>query len=346
MLTESAKVDTAKLQNNKGKLPTYQTRVINASEHDPEIVAALKYNPLVQAEADLSLATSTIGFFEPSHLRYHRNQGIPGSSYEINLFMCPTTAGNSRVFLFTPFEKFLSKETGKEYRPSGLMQRSANKLFGRTKQAAFPAYLGHMLAHQIFDGDGIFLNKQGDRMRRAEATYKNYNTPASADLLVNAFRRWLDKSADNTRAAGQEQASSAATGGNIDTYNDNRPRSELLDRYASHTAKCQICLAALKEMKEKRDRLSVLSTALTGATGASGVLLVCTSICLLFTRVLVKDLAWRGLVVRSTLPGMLSTVLACAASWLGVKKIVKQRMGLDAEIQKFYFEDYIHAEKD
>ena len=66
----------------------------------------------------------------------------------------------------------------------------------------------------------------------------------------------------------------------------------------------------------------------------------------LYTRLLIKDLAWRGLVVRSTLPGMLSTVLACTASWLGVKKIVKQRMGLDAEIQKFYFEDYIHAEKD
>ena len=368
MLTEAAKFDTAKLQNNEGKqLPLYQARVENAADHDPEIVAAFKYNPAVQAEADPKQATSTVSFYEPSHIRYHRNQGIPGSSYEIDLFMCPTTEGNSRVFLFTPFEKFLSRGPSasmnilsiignstlwKEYRPSGLMQRSANKLninklFGRIKKpTAFPPHLGHMLAHQIFDGDGIFLNKQGDRMRRAGANYKDYNTPASADIVVNAFRRWLDKAAEVTRASGQESSASAALGDSLDTYKDCRPRSELLDRYASHTAKCGICQAALKSLNDKRDRISLLSTALIGATGASSMLFACTSIFLLVSRVLLRQSVSKGLAFKATLSVMFSSSVTIAASWIGVKKTIEKKLILDKEIQKFYFEDYVHAEKD
>ena len=113
MLSEAERAKTSIMKNNNlndAKLPLYQARVKNAAEHDPEIVAALKYNPMVQAQADPKSATSTIAFFDPCHIRYHRNQGIPGSSYEINLFMCPTTVGSSRIFLFTPFEAMLPKE--------------------------------------------------------------------------------------------------------------------------------------------------------------------------------------------------------------------------------------------
>lgn len=167
------------------------------------------------------------------------------------------------------------------------LQRSAFKLFGRNKAAAapFPPHLGHLLSHSIFDGDGIFLNKQGDRMRRAKLTPKDYHTPTSADIMVNAFRRWLDKAVEGTRAAGKEQAASAASGDNKDVYKDNRPRAELLDRYLTHTASCSICQTELKSLKDKRRRLSVLSTALIGATGASGVLLACTTVLSLMTRV-------------------------------------------------------------
>jgi len=359
MISGAEKRITAKLQGNNhddggGKLPLYQARVKNASEHDPEIVAALKYNPALQAVADNTKATCTIGFFDPCHIRYHRNQGIPGSSYEIDLFMCPTAEGRSRVFLFTPFEKLLSKEDGKEYRPSGLMQRTANKLganklslFSRAKKKSFSPHIGHMIAHSIFDGDGIFLNKQGDRMRRANhSTYKDYHTPTSADLLVNAFRRWLGKAVEVTRAAGHKGAASAAAGDGDNTYNDNRPRAELLDRYASHTATCNICQTALKSLKQKRDRLSLLSTTLIGATGASGVILVCSSAFLLVSRVLLRESASRGVAFRATLSVMLTSALAIAASWAGVKNIAQQKVRLNKEIRQFYFEDYIHAEKD
>jgi len=353
MLTEAAKVDTARIQHNEGKaLPLYQARVENAAEHDPEIVAAFKYNPDVQATADTSKATSTLAFFDPSHIRYHRNQGIQFGSYEIDLFMCPTTEGNSRVFLFTPFEKFLSQETGKEYRPSGLMQRSVSKLnvvkklFGMKKSPAFSPHLGHLLAHQIFDGDGIFLNKQGDRMRRANATYKDYNTPASADIMVNAFRRWLSKAAEVTREVGETNAASTALGDSVDTYKDNRPRSELLDRYASHTAKCQICLSALKDLQHKRNRLSMLSTTLNGAIGAFGVLWTCTAVLIIVARMMIKESASRCLVFKAAVSVMFSSVLTAVTSWMGMKKVAEKKVVLDKEIQKFYFEDYVHAEKD
>ncbi|KAL7546528.1 hypothetical protein ACHAWF_009940, partial [Thalassiosira exigua] len=348
MLSAAEKVETAKLQNNPiVNLPFSQTRVVNAAEHDPEIVAAHMYNPDVRARADPELASSTIGFFDPCHIRYHRNQGIPGSSYEINLFMCPTTEGNSRVFLFTPFEKMLPQEgeeddaTKTTYQPSTLMQRSANKLFGRAKPS-FPPHIGHMIAHSIFDGDGIFLNKQGDRMRRAKLTYKDYRTPTSADLLVNAFRRWLDKAAEATRSAGEEREADAATGGRDGSaYDDVRPRAALLDRYASHTAHCKICLAALDGLRAERDRLSLLHTALVGATGASGVLLLCSSVVLAAARLLLgeaKSAIWGGAVV--------SLFAATVGSWAGAKEASKRKAKLDKEIQGFYFEDYVHAEKD
>jgi pheophorbide a oxygenase len=353
MLSEDAKIDTAISQNNRGgSLPIYQARVVNAAEHDPEIVAALKYNPDVKSVADPKLATSTVGFYEPCHVRYHRNQGISGSSYEVNLFMCPTTEGNSRVFLFTPIEKFLPKEDVmpkedvQEYRPSGLMLRSAIKLSRRKKSARFPAHAGHMIAHAIFDGDGIFLNMQGDRMKRSNLKHGDYHTPTSADIMVNAFRRWLDKAVDMTRAAGSEQAASVALGDGEDVYKNKRTRAELLDRYMSHTAKCKMCLAALKTLTAKRDRLSLASTALLGATGASGLLLVCTSMFLIFTTVLIREPSHRHTIAKVACTAICSSLLAAAASFAGVKETAKQRAVLDKEIQQFYFEDYIHSEKE
>ena len=347
MLSEDAKVDAALSQNNDGgSLPIYQARVTNAAESDPEIVATLKYNPDVGSVADPKLATSTLGFYEPCHVRYHRNAGIPGSSYEVNLFMCPTAEGNSRVFLHIPSEKFLRTEDVKEYRPSGLMLRSAIKLSRRKKAASFPAHLGHMIVHAIFDGDGVFLNMQGDRMKRANLKYVDYHTPTSADIMVNAFRRWLDMAANITRAAGSEQAARAALGDGEDAYKNKRTRAELLDRYASHTAKCKICMAALGTLKDKRDRMSLASNVLLGATGASGLLLACTSMFLLLTRALIREPSSRHMIFKVATTAICSSLLAAAASFAGVKETAKQCALLDKEIQQFYFEDYIHSEKD
>ena len=54
----------------------------------------------------------------------------------------------------------------------------------------------------------------------------------------------------------------------------------------------------------------------------------------------------RCLVVKAAVSIMISSVLTAVTSWIGMKKVAEKKVVLDKEIQKFYFEDYIHAEKD
>ncbi len=82
-------------------------------------------------------------------------------------------------------------------------------------------------------------------MKRANLKHGDYCTPTSADIMVNAFRRWPDKAAEMTRANGAVQATRVVLGDDEDVYKIKHTRAELLDRYASHTEKCNICLAAL-----------------------------------------------------------------------------------------------------
>ena len=356
MLTETQRLETAQSYNdNINKLPIFQSSVVDAAQHDPEIVAAWKSNPRVQANADPKLASSTLAFFDPCHIRYHRNPGQKGSSYEINLYMCPTTAGKSRVFLFTPFELQLppvkkegvdeddrkkaedmkGSNTAKKYEPSGIMKSAAKGLFGfrNKRQHVFPPYIGHMVAHSIFDGDGIFLHKQGDRMHRAGLSFKDYHTPTSSDIMVNAFRRWLEKAA----GASDERAAKAVLGSS-DAYSD-QPQSDLLNRYTTHTIHCKICLDALKELQEKRSKLSLATTALVGATGASSILAALASVLLVAARLIRAQ-------IKLGMPMFLASALAVVGSFVGAKRAMKEGQRLDKEIQRFYFEDYVHAEKD
>ena len=91
----------------------------------------------------------------------------------------------------------------------------------------------------------------------------------------------------------------------------------------------------------------MVSTALIGATGASSVLLACTTTFLLMTRLVFKESALlRAFAVRAAMSVLISSVLAMVGSLVGVKKTARQKAMIDKEIQQFYFEDYVHAEKD
>ena len=79
---------------------------------------------------------------------------------------------------------------------------------------------------------------------------------------------------------------------------------------------------------------------------ASGLLLVCTSMFLIFTRVLIREPSPRHAVAKVACTATRSSLLAAAASFAGVKEMAKQCAVLDKEIQQFYFEDYIHSEKE
>ena len=61
---------------------------------------------------------------------------------------------------------------------------------------------------------------------------------------------------------------------------------------------------------------------------------------------MIKESASRCLVVKAAVSVMFSSVLTAVTSWIGMKKVAEKKIVLDKEIQKFYFEDYVHAEKD
>jgi hypothetical protein len=110
-----------------------------------------------------------------------------------------------------------------------------------------------MMAHNFFDGDGIFLHKQGNRMKVADLTYKDYSTPASADVLLKQYRRFLDTAAKETRKVGLDSIADAAVG--TESYGDDAQRSELLDWYNAHTTKCSVCMKSLQKARRKKSHV-------------------------------------------------------------------------------------------
>jgi hypothetical protein len=200
---------------------------------------------------------------------------------------------------------------------------------------------GHMIAHRIFDGDGIFLHKQGNRMKEAALTYRDYSTPSSADVLLNSYRRFLDAAAKQTLATAsadsdhdrQVTAKLAATAvvASEEAYGDDASLSEMLDRYNTQPVFCPTCSAALRQTRKTKARLTVLKTALQGATAST------------FLSFAAPLLFWDRLPFRLALLASLTTAsgVALLSSFLAHRWEKK----LDRKINSFLFEDYIHAEK-
>jgi pheophorbide a oxygenase len=305
--------------------PLYEAILKDAASSDPQFKAM----PSPPPDAALNL-----GFYEPSHVRYTR-QIIPGqaSSY-VSLYFCPSSNSKSRVFLFNLFaprpappKRPVGQRIKSWVSPSGIKERLVKIAVSRILT---PTY-GHLISHEIFDGDGIFLHKQGDRMQRADLSYKDYDTPSSADVMVNAFRRYSNAAGQATRSMGLDDMAEAVTPSS--GYKDNLPRSEMLDRYISHTKSCELCSAGLEKAQIRKRRLETLETALIGATGAS-------------TFTLLGALGL-GVLRPVTVPSALVRVAAVATTCClgGCKFISKRKPKAEKEIRQFVFEDYIHADK-
>lgn len=194
----------------------------------------------------------------------------------------------------------------------------------------FTPVWGHMMGHQIFDGDGIFLHMQGDRMEREGLTYRDYET-SSADVLVNAFRRYLQSAVELTRKAGKDKMADAAASPH--GYDSPLPRSQMLDRYESHTKNCNICAPALAEKQSKKGRLSTAQAILLGSVGASATVLAGAALVVVTSEAVIP-----ATVLGTATIALASTVGASVAASKAQKK-------LDKEIQSFFFEDYVHADK-
>ena len=192
---------------------------------------------------------------------------------------------------------------------------------------------GHLMGHLIFDGDGIFLHKQGDRMQRQSLTFHEYATPTAADVMVNAFRRYLQKAAKQSQ---EVKPALAQTVLNEEAYDDDIPRELLLDRYESHTKHCRICKSAYEKTKKYQVRLEKAETTLLGSAGASAVALIAT-------RVSILAATGSHLPVLKALERSVGVCLAF--SGLGLMFVQRQKAKAAAKIRKFVFEDYVHADK-
>lgn len=323
--------------NQNVVLPTFQVEITDAAKHDPLLMTIP--DPLGNKDS----WTCTIGFYSPCHVRYRRWRG-PGTAGHVELFMCPTSEGRSRVIFFNAFEAILAakpvaKEEKKPSRLIWLWKPAALKpLFSRFmvwKMFDTRSVAGHMISHRIFDGDGIFLHMQGNRMKEAGLSYRDYSTPSSADVMLNAYRRYMQRAASVTRDVlannnGEETANAVVGTGN---YGADAPRSEMLDRYNTHTVHCPTCRAALTQTRVAKQRLAVLQSALYGAFGVSAMLTP-------YAMILKASQHW-------LVPAALIRWLVLATALTGVSSYWANRLErkLGQQINSFLFEDYVHADK-
>lgn len=299
--------------------PILQGAVQNASITDPTLVMLAKRGRHIAENA-----TSSSAFYAPSHIRYRRClKGNMGANIE--LFLCPTAPGKSRVFLFTSVERVLKRtlRASVEEQKGWLGKFKQRLINSRISLVVKPSVEGHLVSHDIFDGDGIFLQKQGDRMGRYDLSPSKYYTPTTADVLVLAFRRWLSAAATITAAAGDTAAAQAASG--VGAYHNNAPertRSEMLNRYETHTKNCPTCLKALAKLHRKRSILMAVKTIFLGSIGAT-----CAAPLML------------GSLTRKMLSAAILGIVGSAVANLWLKKVEERR------VQKFYYVDYVHAER-
>ncbi|MBO1066970.1 MULTISPECIES: Rieske 2Fe-2S domain-containing protein [Nostocales] len=183
--------------------------------------------------------------------------------------------------------------------------------FAKTLHRIIPRWWNHINErHLVLDGDMIFLQQQEYYLQQKQLTQSwktAYKLPTNADRLVIEFRNWFDKYCQS-KLPWQEIG---INGSEPTTINENR--AEVLDRYKQHTQHCSSCRTAVKNLE--RLQIGLLAYFVIVISGVA---------------VLPDD--WR---LQLGLPLIITALLGVEISaWLKF-----------SFIPKFYFVDYIHAEK-
>lgn len=182
--------------------------------------------------------------------------------------------------------------------------------FAKRWQALIPRWLDHLaVRNPVLDGDMIFLHQQERFLeQKFHQDWKSgYQLPTSADRLVIEFRKWFDQFCHRQLPWTQV--------GIVDPkYSPiNNSREALLDRYHQHTQHCHSCRNALRNFQ--RLEWGILAYFVLSIP---------------ITAVLPHSLRWQW--------GLPLTVVALFG--MGIYGGI--RFWLEP---KFYFVDYIHAEK-
>jgi phenylpropionate dioxygenase-like ring-hydroxylating dioxygenase large terminal subunit len=183
--------------------------------------------------------------------------------------------------------------------------------FAKTLHRIIPRWWNHINErHLVLDGDMIFLQQQEYYLQQKQLTQSwktAYKLPTNADRLVIEFRNWFDKYCQS-KLPWQEIG---INGSEPTTINENR--AEVLDRYKQHTQHCSSCRTAVKNLE--RLQIGLLAYFVIVISGVA---------------VLPDDLR-----LQLGLPLIITALLGVGISaWLKF-----------LFIPKFYFVDYIHAEK-
>lgn len=183
--------------------------------------------------------------------------------------------------------------------------------FAKTLHRLIPRWWNHIHERNlVLDGDMMLLNQQEYLLQKKqlhESWKTAYKLPTNADKLVIEFRNWFDKYC-------QGKLPWYEVGINVSEpapINDNH--GEMLDRYKQHTQHCSSCRTAVKNLE--RLQIGLLAYFIIVISGVA---------------VLPDD--WR---LQLGLPLIITALLGVGISaWLKF-----------SFIPKFYFVDYIHAEK-
>ena len=183
--------------------------------------------------------------------------------------------------------------------------------FAKTLHRFVPRWWNHIYERNlVLDGDMMLLNQQEYLLQKKqlhESWKTAYKLPTSADKLVIEFRNWFDKYCQG-KLPWHEVGINVSEPAPI---NDNH--GEMLDRYKQHTQHCSSCRTAVKNLE--RLQIGLLAYFVIVISGVA---------------VLPDD--WR---LQLGLPLVITALLGLGAySWLKFSLI-----------PKFYFVDYIHAEK-
>lgn len=307
----------------------FSAAVLQPARDDPVLKGMAAAFPSM---VDSAAASVNISFFAPQHVRYERRPR-PGAAANVELFLCPTAQGRSRVFLFNAFAAGA--------RPAVPASRMARLLLSKAVGAVRRLLVGgppprsfgapgtvadHMLSHLIFDGDGIFLHYQGQRMAERGLSFRDYFTPTSADALVLRFRTWLSSARRGSdpavAAAAGSEAGETGEAGERGGYGRSLERAQLLDRYDSHTRHCAVCSAELDRVRAAAKLCKRLGEACIALAG--GVLAAALG--------------------GAASPRVAGSALAGGA--LALWRLERAQAQLHREAAAFIFVDYVHADRD
>jgi len=269
----------------QGMLFVYPGKAENAALTKVPIVEAIEENPdewiCINTFRDLPYDALTLleNVLDASHVPYTHHRTVGNRSYAAPVELEVTESGKhgfKGVWQEGPRKGTLGRQDTTFIAPNLMWHDLTSKQFGRTLTVVYatpihkgecrlfaifpfkfssklpglfikltPRWYSHLGQNRVLEDDQIFLHHQERYLEEvgSENFTKAFYLPTKADSFVFEFRQWINNySVDPFPNVSLPPALS---------------RKELLDRYHSHTTKCNSCRTALKNIQKVRLGLGI-----------------------------------------------------------------------------------------